>query len=165
MASLYNLTHDYQTVLDMIYDEAHDEQAVIDTLDSIEGAIEDKAEGYCKIIKQLEADAQAIKEEEMRLRERRIVYENRKERLKQNLFDTMKATGIPKIKTTLFNVGIQKNGGKRRLVLDIEAGMLPAYYREVEYKVNNDRLRESLGDAEKNEWCHLEEQTESLRIR
>lgn len=165
MATLYQLTSDYKTVMDMIYDDAHDEQAIIDTLDSIEGAIEDKADGYGKIIKMLESDVDSLYEEEKRLRSRRMALEARKERLKANLFDTMKATGIPKIKTTLFTFGIQKNGGKRKLVLDVEAGMLPPYFRQVEYKVNTERLRESLGEDDSNAFCHLEEQGESLRIR
>lgn len=43
MSSLYSMTADYEHVLQMLYDEEYDEQTVIDTLDSIEGAIEDKS--------------------------------------------------------------------------------------------------------------------------
>lgn len=165
MPNIFEMRSAYNQVLQMMYDEECDEQTIIDTLDAIEDAFEDKANGYAMIIRNNEADIKAIKEEETRLRNRRKALENKTERMKQNLFDAMKDIGKPKFKTALFSFGIQKNGGKRPLVLDVEAGMLPAYYREIEYKVNNDRLRESLGDAESNQWCHLEEQGESLRIR
>ena len=45
----------------MLYDEDIDEQMVLDTLESIEGDIEDKADGYAKIIKELLGDAEKIK--------------------------------------------------------------------------------------------------------
>ncbi len=55
MGSLYNLTADYERVLGMLYDDDYDEQAVIDTLDAIEGAIEDKADSYM-IMRMVDSD-------------------------------------------------------------------------------------------------------------
>ena len=52
MSNLYQLTNNYETVLNMLYDEDVDEQMILDTLESIEGEIEDKADGYAKIIKE-----------------------------------------------------------------------------------------------------------------
>ena len=54
MSNLYQLTNDYETVLNMLYDEDADEQMILDTLEAIEGEIEDKADNYAKIIKELE---------------------------------------------------------------------------------------------------------------
>ena len=51
MSNLYQLTSNYETVLNMLYDEEIDEQMILDTLEAIEGEIEDKADGYAKIIK------------------------------------------------------------------------------------------------------------------
>lgn len=163
--SLYELNAAYQNLMERLYDEELPEEAVIDTLDSIEGAIEDKAEGYSKIIRQFDADIDALKDEEMRLAKRRRALENRKEMLKTNLFNTMKTVGLAKIKTPLFTVSIQKNGGKRGLVLDIPVEELPPAFQKVTIAADNDALRDWLGEAESCPFCHLAEQGESLRIR
>ena len=55
MSNLYELTNNYETLLNMLYDEDADEEMILDTLESIEGEIEDKADGYAKIIRELEA--------------------------------------------------------------------------------------------------------------
>ena len=59
MSSLYKLTTDYEAVLAMLYDGDMDEQTIMDTLDAIEGAIEDKADGYAVLINTLNNDAAA----------------------------------------------------------------------------------------------------------
>lgn len=165
MPSLYELNASYRNLMERLYDDELPEEAVIDTLDSLEAEIEDKAEGYSKIIRQFDADIESIKEEEARLRSRRTALENRKELLKGNLFNAMKTVGLAKIKTPLFTVSIQKNGGKRSLVLDVEPDKLPVELQKVTIAADNDALRKLLGDAEMCEYCHLAEQGESLRIR
>ena len=163
--SLYELNASYRNLMERLYDDELPTDAIIDTLDSIEGAIEDKAEGYSKILKQIDADIDGIKEEENRLKQRRIALENRKELLKGNLFTAMKTVGLSKIKTPLFTISIQKNGGKRALILDIEPERLPISFQKITITADNDALRELLGDRERCSYCHLAEQGESLRIR
>lgn len=167
MPSLYELNTDYARLMDRLYDDELDEQAIIDTLDSIESVIEDKADGYCRIIRQFESDAAGMKAEEARIAKRRKVVENRIELLKGNLFNAMKTVGIPKIKTDLFTVSIQKNGGKRSLILDCGVDKLPPEMQKVTIEANSDALREYLNVSgeESCEYCHLAPQTESLRIR
>lgn len=163
-ASLYNLTADYEHVLNMLYDDEYDEQTVIDTLDSIEGAIEEKADGYAMIIRMVDADIESIKAEEARLANRRIALENKKKRMKGNLYETMKTVGKPKFKTSLFSFGIRKNGGRRALILDVDVDKLPAELQKLTIEANNEALREYLGKNESCEYCHLAEQGEYLTI-
>ena len=49
MSNIYELTSNYDHLLNMLYDEDVDEQAILDTLESIEGDIEDKADGYATV--------------------------------------------------------------------------------------------------------------------
>lgn len=162
--SLYNLTADYEHVLNMLYDDEYDEQTVIDTLDSIEGAIEDKADGYAMIIRMVDADIESIKAEEARLASRRIALENKKKRMKGNLYEAMKTVGKPKFKTSLFSFGIRKNGGRRALILDVDVDKLPPGLQKITIEANNEALREYLGKSESCEYCHLAEQGEHLTI-
>ena len=102
MSSLYELTANYETILNLLYDEETDEQMILDTLESIEGDIEEKADGYAKIIKELEARRDARKAEAKRLTDSAKVFDNRVNALKQNLFNAMKQTGKTKFATDLF---------------------------------------------------------------
>lgn len=164
MSALYELTGQYEYLMDCLYDEDYDEQTLIDTLDGIEGEIEEKAEGYAKILKQLEKDAAAYKAEEQRMAERRKALERRQDWLKNQLYRAMKATGRTKFKTALFSFGIQKNGGKRALTIDAPDQVPAEYLIPQPPKVDSDKVRELLKDQEVS-WAHLEPQGESLRIR
>ena len=165
MSSLYNLSASYRQLMERLYDEELPEEAIIDTLDSLEGAIEDKADGYGKVIRMIEADIESTKAEEARLHARRKSLERRKDVLKGNLYDAMKTVGLAKIKTALFTVSIRKNGGKRRVELDVPIEALPPEFQKVTIEANNEALRQLMGDGESCEYCHLAEQGESLSIK
>ena len=150
----------------MMYDDERDEQAIMDTLEAIEGAIEDKADGYAMIIKSLDADAKGIDAEIKRLQSRKQVLANRSSRLKDNLEDAMRRLGKTKIDTLLFSFRIQKSGGKRALVLDCEPNQLPPSLQKVTVAANNEVIRQLLEQTgeEANQYAHLAPQGESLRI-
>lgn len=103
---LYDLSAAYQQIQSMIEDG---QEGLEDTLHSLNDAIEDKAVGYAKIIRNLEGQAKAIKDEESRLADRRKSLENNVKRLKESLEQNMIDTGIKKLKTELFSFNIQKN--------------------------------------------------------
>ena len=160
MANLYELTSNYETVLNMLYEEDIDEQMILDTLESIEGEIEDKADGYAKIIKELLGDAEKIKAEKLRLEARQKAFENRAKLLKDNLQNTMTQLGKTKFKTELFSFGIQKNGGKQALTID---GDVPEEYKKLE--TDTEKIRTALEAGQELPFAHLEPRGESLRIR
>lgn len=162
MSNLYQLTNDYETVLNMLYDEDADEQMILDTLEAIEGEIEDKANNYAKIIKELEAKQNARKEEAKRLTESAKVFENRVKALKSNLFNSMKKTGKTKFETDLFSFNIAKNGGKQTLTID---GEVPEEYTKAVIENDTDKIRQALESGEKLTFAHLEPRGESLRIK
>lgn len=93
MAALYELTSEFLQLMDMLEDEECDEQCIMDTLESVEYEIEDKADGYAKIIKSLESNVDGLSKEADRLITRKKTYENRIKWLKQNLEMCMRATG------------------------------------------------------------------------
>ncbi|MBQ9657681.1 MAG: siphovirus Gp157 family protein [Clostridia bacterium] len=162
MSKLYELTNNYEQVLSMIYDEDVDEQMILDTLESIEGEIEDKADGYAKIIKELEALRDARKVEAKRLTESAATFDNRIKGLKQNLFNAMKQTGKTKFATELFTFNIAKNGGKQALTID---GEVPKEYTKIVVENDTDKIRQALENGENLPFAHLEPRGESLRIK
>lgn len=103
--NLYELSTAYQQIQTMIEDG---QEGLEDTLESLNDAIEDKAVGYAKVMKNLEAQANAIKDEEKRLAERRKSLENNIKRLKDSLEAAMISSDMKRIKTELFSFNIQK---------------------------------------------------------
>lgn len=162
MSSLYNLTKDYETLLVMLYDEETDEQMILDTLESKEGEIEDKADNYAKIISELLGDAEKIKKEKQRLETRQKMFENRAKMLKENLYQAMKKINKPKFKTDLFSFNIAKNGGKQALTID---GTVPKEYTKTVIENDTDKIRQKLENGESLPFAHLEPRGESLRIK
>ena len=59
--NLYELSSAYQQIQTMIEDG---QEGLADTLESLNDAIEDKAVGYAKVIKNVEGQAKATKAEE-----------------------------------------------------------------------------------------------------
>lgn len=168
MSHLYELTENFLELLEMLQDETYDEQCILDTLESVEYEIELKADSYAKIIKSLEGDIDIIEKEINRLSFKKQTYCNRIKLLKQNLENVMNLTGKRKFKTDLFSFNIQKNGGKRKLIIDVDIEEVPIEYRiKQPDKINSDFIREYLksNNLERCEFAHLEEQGESLRIK
>ena len=108
--SLYDLSAAYLAVLDEMPEEI-DQQTVNDTLEAIDGAIEEKAFNIVAYAKDLEGQAKVIEAEEKRLSARRKAYENRAKSIKTYLQGTMEKLGRDKIKGDLFTIALQNNPG------------------------------------------------------
>ena len=165
MESLYELTEQYLAVRDMLFDEDVDEQVINDTLESIEGAIEVKADNYAKIIRTMDASIKAMKDEEQRLSSRRKSLEERQKWLKDTLEANMRYTGKMKFKTELFSFNIQKNGGLEPLVITGELEDIPGRYLIQQPPIPDNMKIRKLLEEQPVEWAHLEPRGESLRIR
>lgn len=168
MSRLYELTSDLLALQEML-EENVDEQVLIDTLEAVQGEYETKLEAYCKVIKNLEADMEALKAEAKRLTDKRKVLENNVDRLKKAMFDSMKATGTDKVKGQLFSVSIQRNGGVVPIIYDKDnkkiTANLPDELVEVVETPKLDVIREWLESGNAVEGFTLGERGESLRIR
>ncbi|MBO6015346.1 MAG: siphovirus Gp157 family protein [Oscillospiraceae bacterium] len=160
--TLYELTGQYLELLTLAEDPDADEQAVSDTLEGLEGEIEEKADGYAKVIKTMQAEADAIKTEAARLQERARLLESRSDYLKNRLKYAMELTGKAKIKTTLFSFGIQKNPPS----VVLETDNIPEQFLIPQPpKVDKTAIKQAITDGhDLSGIAHLEQGT-SLRIR
>ncbi|QGR79953.1 siphovirus Gp157 family protein [Staphylococcus hominis] len=161
MASLFDLSTDYQQLYDLIA-EQEDEQILKDTLASINDAIEDKADGYVAVIKTLEGDNKAIDEEIKRLRQRKTSNQNGVKRLKESLQEVMEQTGKEKFKTALNSYSISNNPPS----LDItDESLIPKqYYIEQQPKLDKKELLKVVKDGLEIKGVELK-QSRSLRVR
>lgn len=162
---LYELAESYQALMDMVYDQEVDEQTVRDTMEGLWGEIEDKADGYAKILMGMKADIEALREEGLRLNARRKALETRSQWLKDNLEANMRAIGKTKFKTALFSFNIQKNGGLQPLVIDGLIDDIPGRFLIQQAPIPNNEAIRKLLEEKQVDWAHLEPHGESLRIR
>ena len=162
---LYELTEQWDAVFNMMEDGETDEQVIFDTLESIEGEIEDKADSYAKMIRNLQAGVDVLKAEEERLYYRRKSTENHIQRLKDNLQANLEFIGKTKFKTDLFSFSVAKNGGKQPLSITNNLDEIPGKYLIPQPpKVNNDAVRELLKEKTVD-WAYLEPYGRHLNIR
>ena len=162
--TIFELTSEYLQLLEMLEDPDADEQLITDTLEAIDGEIEHKADNCARVLRQMDADAKAIKAEEERLYNRRKSLENRSDWLKHRLQTLMEITGKTKIKTEFFSFGIQKNPVS--VFIDTDEANIPAQYLiQQAPKVDKTKLKEDLKNGVDLEGIAHLEQTESLRIR
>ena len=160
--TLYELTEDYKYLLSLAEDPDTDPEVLQDTLEAMDGEIEYKADGYAKIIRQLEHDSAALDSEMKRIRNRKATLEKNIDRMKAALKIAMEETGKTKFKTELFSFGIQKN--KASVVID-DWKLLPHDFLKVQDPVpDKTAIYEALRDGFELNGAHLEQST-SLRIR
>lgn len=126
--SLYDITDDFRAILRLM-ENAVDEDGnprdlneeetdfLIKELSETEDAFKSKANGYCKILKNLsldadncEAERKNFKAEMDRLSKRAKTAENRVKSLKSAMQYAMEVFKLPKFKTDLFSLGIQGTG-------------------------------------------------------
>lgn len=165
MSTLYELTGEYITLMDMLDDPEVDPITLMDTLDAVEGELDEKAENYGRIIRNLEAEAKALKEEADRLSRRKRTIDNNIDSLKKRLQMAMELTNRPKIDTPLFKFYIQKNAPS--VVLDVEdlTELPPEWLTYQEPKVNKAAIKDALKAGLDLEGIAHLEQSQSLRIR
>ena len=112
--NIYKLNDKYQQILDLLQSvdiSNNDEyrQILEDTLESISDALNDKVEGYVKIIAQMKSDQEQLKIERDRINERVKSLNNNIKRMQEVLYEVLKASGKEKIKTPLYSIWIQQN--------------------------------------------------------
>lgn len=160
--TLYELTDDYRNLLEMAQNPDIDGQAIKDTLEAIQGDIEEKADGYAKVIKELSADTEKISAEIKRLTDRKNTIQNNIAYMKQSLTSAMTVTGNTKFRTDLFSFNIQKN--PPALVVDDEKAIPQEYIIPQEPKVDKKAIIDFLKNGNKVPYAHIE-QSEGVRIR
>lgn len=148
--TLYQLTDNYREALDVLTDPEADLpiEAVNDTLEALEGELEDKAVNVAKFMRNMEATAKAIKEAEAEMARRRKTLENRVNWLKGYLKGSMEYTGISKIECPYFKLSIQKNPPAVNI---LDEAAIPEQFKEkvVSWKIHKTAIKDALkaGDS------------------
>ena len=98
--NLYELTREFKSAMaNIVIDEETGEVSGFEAVDTLDTAFEDKAEAYAVTIKNLLAEAAALKNERDNMKAREDAAKRRAEVLKKHLADSMTAVGKDKIET------------------------------------------------------------------
>lgn len=109
MATLYDLTVEYQKLLDIALESDEIDGETFEYIQKIDGAIEKKIENIACVIKELENNAGVVNNEIDRLSERAARYYKNLKALKAYVVNTMEQVGKKKIETPTMTVGVQKS--------------------------------------------------------
>ena len=140
MPSLYQLTDQYRRIEEAAYNDELSYDDFGAALEAVEDDIEHKVDGYCRIIAHLKADAQALKDEEARIKARRRGLEGSVEHLKAALSAAMDAQGKSKIKTNLYTVYYASRNGLE--ITDLSA--VPPEYIKPHKRTEDDVDKKSI---------------------
>nr|DAX64625.1 MAG TPA: resistance protein [Caudoviricetes sp.] len=157
MSTLYELTGQFLEIYNMDLDD----ETKLDTLDSIDWNedYENKIENYIKVIKNLEADVAARKNEQDRLKKLNDSDKNKIERMKTDLAASMELTGREKVDTSLFKVSFRRSKS-----VEVDMVLLPERYKKIEYKADKVDLKKLLTNGEEILGAELVEK-KNLNIR
>jgi hypothetical protein len=116
---LYKLTEEYAQAMAAMSDDGVDDQTIADTLEGLQGAIEDKALAVAAYLQNIKAESVAMKEAEGRIATRRKAIDNKVARMEDYLRVEMTKANLPKLTTPEFSVTVGKPG-KSVDIIDVE---------------------------------------------
>lgn len=123
MSTLYQMTAQAGELYELLQGEIIDEQTFKDTLEAI--GTEEKIEGYCQVIKNLQADLDMFKAEADRIADRMKPIKNNIDRMKESLLTFLKVSGQDKVKAGTFAVSI----GTSKATNILDEALIPTEYK------------------------------------
>lgn len=107
--ALYEMTAEFKAVAQKLEDLDLDDQTIADTLEGYSADFENKVIAISSFIRNLEVSANAMKQAEAEMNDRRKSVERKIEGLKSYVLTNMKAIGKDKVECPLFKVSIRTN--------------------------------------------------------
>lgn len=168
MGTLYELNQKYKELLELALDEEVDPQAIADTMEAIEGEIEEKLDGYAYVLKELgkeeeilDAQLKYLEAEKDRLRSRKNAISGHKDDMKDKMKNMLDVMPERKVRTNFFTFFVRKNQPSVSLRTDSTDGVPDKYLKK---DFNKTAIKEALKAGEKLDFADLV-QTESVIIR
>lgn len=167
MRSLYELVGEYkhfeenfQNYVDLVESGDMPEGAIWDSLDSINGSIEEKIDNITCIHKQEMYECAMIKAEIERLKQRLTAKENAANRLKEYIYVSMRTVGMDKLETARNKLSFRKS---EKAVLDDADGFVqwaqeynPELLTFKQPELNKTEIKRILKSGQAIEGCRVE---------
>jgi len=122
---MYELSDEYRRAVHNLAMSDVPDDAIADTLEGMQGAIEDKARAIAAVMKNLDHTAKGKREAGACMVVSAQAIESRREALRQSLRINMERCGLTRIPGDEFDISIKKNRG--RVIID-DLDKVPAYF-------------------------------------
>ena len=158
---LYELANEYRELENMDLDA----ETLADTLESLEGEFDAKADAICHVLANLDSDRKSLAEESARLVSREVSIKKRQEGLKDYLRDNMEKLGKKKIESSKFTINCVAGRDKVN-VLD-EDSIKRFFFKTIPESRSLDKalLLSALKEGDKVRGAELIKSKSSLRIK
>lgn len=153
---LYDIAEIYENL-----ENIDDDVAVSAAMDSVDAALEEKLESTAKVIRNLEAEAEALEAEEKRLKARKMAVKNRIADIKGYVQQNLEAMGKDKVTSGIFKWSIQANAPSVNI---LDESLIPDDYWKIERKPMKTEIKKAIEAGELTEGAELV-RTKSLRLR
>ena len=163
MAKLYEIVAELQDFV-AANEGLEDEQAYRDTLEGLQGELDDKVSQWARCIKNLEGERDAIKAEGDRLTKRARSIDNEVKHMKDTLLMYLKAAGVSKAGDAVIKASIVKNGGQAPLEIDLIPVDLPEDFQKITIDADKEAIRAALEGGQQLEWARIGERGEHVKI-
>ena len=130
-------------------------------MDAVDAALEEKLESTAKVIRNLEAEADALEAEEKRLKARKTAVRNRIADIKGYVQENLEAMGKDKVTSGIFKWSIQANAPSVNI---LDESLIPDDYWKIERKPMKTEIKKAIEAGELTEGVELV-RTKSLRLR
>lgn len=124
MTALYAVAAEYQDAARKLADMDLDAATIADTLESLSGALEEKAQSVAHVVRSMEADAAAVKQWARDANERAAAIQRRADSLREYLSANLQACGVQKIEGPGVALSFRKSTA---CVID-EPALIPAEF-------------------------------------
>lgn len=162
MATLFEITTEFQRFYDMMTDEDMDDQAFLDTLEGMVDGLEVKASGYANVIKQIEMEAKQAKALELEFKHKKEVRENRVKAMKNAICEAMQIAKVDELNAGKFKIKVKGNGGVEPLRI---TGTVPDNYKRIVVENDTELIRKALEEGKDLDFAHLEPRGKHIEIK
>lgn len=164
--SLYKIDQEIRAFLDMLMDAVNEDGEIIDVdpsrLSELNAERNQKLENIACYIKNLESDAEAIKQEESNLKERRERLTNKANRLRKLLSDSILGNGDSEFSTAKCAVSFRKS---TQAVIDDLSKIDKKFIKtKTTYDADKTAIKKAIKDGEKVVGAHIEE-VQNIQIK
>lgn len=165
MTSLYLIADQYLIDLERIETMELDDQTFADTLEGLSGDLEVKSTNIAMFTKNLQTTADAIKQAEQAMADRRKKIESKIEKIEDYLLENLIRCGIKKIDSPFFSISVRNNA--ESVIID-EEKLIPAEflaYPDIPPpRPDKAKIKEAIKNGQEIAGAHLERK-QSLQIK
>lgn len=165
LRKLYTSQEAINSLLQRVEDGEFTAEEVADTIEALNGTIEQNCDDIATIMMSQEVEMQYIKAEIDRLHGRLDDVITKYERLRDGLQSYLKDKGVKKVHTPNHDFSVCKNGGKQSIEITADVYDIPQEYCVFMPKPNTDLIRLALESGQKLEFACFKERGEHLRIK